>query len=95
MPIYEYNCQKCGHFEIWQPIKDNALNACLQCGSKAERLISANVGFVLKGSGFYQNDFKNTPVIPDKPEKAPPKSTGPEEGCGNCSGPDSCPAGDK
>ena len=43
-------------------IKDNALSACPTCGSKVQRLISANVGFVFKGSGFYQNEYKNPPV---------------------------------
>ena len=59
MPTYEYKCEKCGPFEIWHSIKDNALSACPTCGSKVERLISANVGFVFKGSGFYQNEYKN------------------------------------
>jgi len=68
MPNYDYACDKCGRFEIWQSIKDNALSACPTCGSKVERLISANVGFVLKGSGFYQNDYKNKPAVESKPE---------------------------
>ncbi len=51
MPNYDYACDKCGQFEVWQSIKDNALSACPTCGSKVERLISANVGFILKGSG--------------------------------------------
>ena len=61
MPTYDYQCKKCGTFELWQSIKDDALTKCPKCGSKVERLISANVGFVLKGSGFYQNDSKNQP----------------------------------
>jgi putative FmdB family regulatory protein len=73
MPTYDYACDKCGRFEIWQSIKDNALSACPTCGSKVERLISANVGFILKGSGFYQNEYKNkpAPVVESKPEACP------------------------
>jgi putative FmdB family regulatory protein len=73
MPNYDYACEKCGQFEVWQSIKDNALSACPKCGSKVERLISANVGFILKGSGFYQNDYKNhpAPVVETKPEACP------------------------
>ena len=92
MPTYEYNCEKCGHFEVWQSIKDNALAACPTCGSKVQRLVSANVGFVLKGSGFYQNDYKNSShssPAEKKPESKPSDSTG--QGCGTCGGPNPCP----
>jgi putative FmdB family regulatory protein len=74
MPMYEYQCGKCGVFEIYQSIKDDALVKCPTCKSKVERLISANVGFVLKGSGFYQNDYKKTD-IPKGKAKAPEKSS--------------------
>ena len=87
MPNYDYSCEKCGTFELWQSIKDNALSACPQCGSKVERLISANVGFVLKGAGFYQNDYKNSGS--SKAESKPTESSGP--GCGACGSPDPCP----
>ena len=93
MPIYEYNCDKCGHFEIWQSIKDDALKACPTCGSGVERLLSANVGFVLKGSGFYQNEYKNSGV--SKPEKKVQEPSGDSsgQGCGTCGGPGPCPSG--
>jgi putative FmdB family regulatory protein len=89
MPTYDYSCEKCGTFEIWQSIKDNALAVCPTCGSKVERMVSANVGFVLKGSGFYQNDYKNP--APSKTE-AKPKAD-PAPGCGACGSPDPCPSG--
>jgi putative FmdB family regulatory protein len=108
VPTYEYQCEKCGPFELWQSIKDQALSACPQCGAKVQRLISANVGFVLKGSGFYQNDYKNpstgsgqapsTGQAPASPA-APPKGQGPADGqgeskgCGACGGPDPCSPG--
>jgi putative FmdB family regulatory protein len=89
MPNYDYQCAKCGKFEIWQSIKDDALKACPSCGAKVERLISANVGLVLKGSGFYQNDYKNNSPAPA--EAKPADASGP--GCGACGSPDPCPSG--
>lgn len=62
MPTYEYKCSRCGSFEMWQSMKDEPLKNCPKCGSPAERLISAGAGFVLKGAGFYQNDYKNAPA---------------------------------
>ncbi|HUO57224.1 MAG TPA: zinc ribbon domain-containing protein [bacterium] len=92
MPTYDYSCEKCGNFELWQSIKDNALSACPKCGSKVERLISANVGFVLKGAGFYQNDYKNPSTPSDRSGQAPSMdSTSSGQGCGACGSPDPCP----
>jgi putative FmdB family regulatory protein len=89
MPTYEYSCEKCGPFEIWQSIKDNALGVCPTCGSKVQRLISANVGFVFKGSGFYQNEYKNHPKAPE-PASIPAKEVTKPQGKA-ASGPDSSP----
>ena len=99
MPTYEYSCEKCGPFEIWQSIKDNALAACPTCGSKVQRLVSANVGFVLKGSGFYQNDYKNSGSSPGPAKAAPDKkaeskpATDSTPGCNTCGGPNPCSSG--
>ncbi len=79
MPTYEYSCEKCGPFEIWQSIKDNALGACPACGSKVQRLISANVGFVFKGSGFYQNEYKNPPRSPEPASRPSPEGVKPKD----------------
>ena len=59
MPTYEYHCLKCKkRFEQIQKITAPALKKCVHCGGKAERLISANTGFIFKGSGFYITDYK-------------------------------------
>jgi putative FmdB family regulatory protein len=58
MPIYEYKCAKCGHFEEKQSIKDNPLAHCPTCDGPVQRLISKSVGIIFKGSGFYINDSK-------------------------------------
>lgn len=59
MPIYEYRCSACGHeLEAIQKLKDEPLRECPACGKPdLHRLISA-AGFRLKGSGWYETDFK-------------------------------------
>jgi putative FmdB family regulatory protein len=56
MPIYEYQCQKCGTIEVTQRITDKALTKCPTCKSKVKRLIS-NTSFQLKGTGWYITDY--------------------------------------
>jgi putative FmdB family regulatory protein len=59
MPTYEYKCPACGHrFESFRPMTDPEAD-CPVCGVKAERLISAGVGFLFKGSGFYITDHRS------------------------------------
>ena len=56
MPIYEYDCPKCGEFEVTQRITDDPLKKCPTCKSKVRKLIS-NTSFQLKGSGWYVTDY--------------------------------------
>ena len=57
MPIYEYECRRCKEiFEIFHKIDDACKVACPKCLGPAKKLISAT-NFVLKGSGFYVNDY--------------------------------------
>ncbi|MGH7829877.1 MAG: FmdB family zinc ribbon protein [Candidatus Binatia bacterium] len=56
MPIYEYQCRKCGLFEATQKIIDKPLTRCPKCKGKVKRLIS-NTSFQLKGSGWYITDY--------------------------------------
>jgi putative FmdB family regulatory protein len=59
MPIYEYRCTSCGaELEKLQKISDPPLIECPECGKDAlVKLISAS-SFRLKGSGWYETDFK-------------------------------------
>ncbi len=60
MPIYEYQCSKCnGTTEKLQGIHDAPLKRCPSCGGKLEKKMSASA-FVLKGAGFYANDYPNS-----------------------------------
>jgi putative FmdB family regulatory protein len=56
MPIYEYQCQKCGTFEVTQRITENPLGKCPTCKGKVKKLIS-NTSFQLKGTGWYVTDY--------------------------------------
>jgi putative FmdB family regulatory protein len=60
MPFYEYECPHCRHHEeVLQSIKDKPLTKCPNCGKSGFRkLVSAPV-FRLKGSGWYETDFKS------------------------------------
>jgi putative FmdB family regulatory protein len=61
MPLYEYQCKKCGHrFERLQQFSDAPVKKCPDCGGKVEQLISApTVQF--KGSGWYVTDYAKKP----------------------------------
>jgi putative FmdB family regulatory protein len=52
MPIYEYQCEACGHrLETLQKISEEPLSVCPECGRpNLQKLVSA-AGFRLKGSG--------------------------------------------
>ncbi len=56
MPIYEYECSKCGVFEVTQRITEKPLGKCPTCRNKVRKLIS-NTSFQLKGSGWYITDY--------------------------------------
>ncbi len=75
MPTYSYRCPACGReYDRLQKMSDTTLADCPDCGTPGERQISAGIGFVFKGSGFYETDYKragqtHTKYETDKPEK--------------------------
>lgn len=57
MPIYEYECSKCGQVtEAWQKFSDAPLIKCDNCHGRLKKIISQN-NFHLKGSGWYVTDY--------------------------------------
>jgi putative FmdB family regulatory protein len=57
MPIYEYECKKCGsRVEVLQKMNDQPLRRCRACGGQLERLLSS-VGIQFKGTGWYVTDY--------------------------------------
>jgi len=57
MPIYEYQCSRCKNvFELLHKMDEDCKAVCPKCMAPARKLISAT-NFVLKGTGFYVNDY--------------------------------------
>ncbi len=57
MPLYEYQCEKCGHrFERIQKFSDKIVKKCPECGGKVQQVISAPA-VQFKGSGWYVTDY--------------------------------------
>jgi putative FmdB family regulatory protein len=64
MPLYEYQCEKCGHrFEKIQKFSDKMVKKCPECGGKVEQMISAPA-VQFKGSGWYVTDYANKSRVP-------------------------------
>ena len=85
MPLYEYQCKKCGHrFEKIQKFSDKPIKKCPECGGAVEQTISAPA-VQFKGSGWYVTDYvpsdsgskdsKETKKEEKKPETASKEST--------------------
>ncbi|MBW1680981.1 MAG: zinc ribbon domain-containing protein [Deltaproteobacteria bacterium] len=57
MPIYEFQCAKCGHqIEVWMKFSDKPPARCELCSGKMKKLISQST-FHLKGTGWYVTDY--------------------------------------
>jgi len=57
MPLYEYQCKKCGHiFEKIVKFSDKPIKKCPECGGVVEQTISAPA-VQFKGSGWYVTDY--------------------------------------
>jgi len=76
MPIYEYHCLDCGHDkDVLQKVADEPLVDCPACGKpQFTKKISAP-GFQLKGTGWYETDFKNKSTDQAAGSKGSDKST--------------------
>ncbi|MBW3660246.1 MAG: zinc ribbon domain-containing protein [Gemmatimonadetes bacterium] len=62
MPTYHYVCPKCGNdFDVFdKKISDRPkTRKCPTCGGRARRQISGGAGFLFKGEGFYQTDYRS------------------------------------
>jgi|ERR687897_417775 putative FmdB family regulatory protein len=74
MPIYEYECQKCGTFETTQRITEEPLSKCPTCKGKVKKLISST-SFQLKGTGWYITDYARKGKDAPKTENGASSST--------------------
>jgi putative FmdB family regulatory protein len=68
VPIYEYKCDNCEHrLEKLQKISDEPIKNCPECGKDDLRKLISAAAFKLKGTGWYETDFKDKK--PKKDEK--------------------------
>lgn len=57
MPLYEYECESCGHrFEKIRKFSDPPLEECEKCGAKVRKLMSSPA-IQFKGTGWYITDY--------------------------------------
>ena len=72
MPVYEYQCGRCGvEFEREQRITDDPVKTCPECRSRKVKKLISQTSFVLKGSGWYSDLYSSQKPGSDdkKPEK--------------------------
>lgn len=61
MPIYEYQCDACAsRFEALQKLGEEPLQMCTLCGAGPVNKLVSTPSFRLKGSGWYETDFKKS-----------------------------------
>jgi putative FmdB family regulatory protein len=103
MPLYEYECDACGHrFERIQKFSDPLADRCPKCGGDVHKLMSSPA-IQFKGSGFYITDYAKKDHVAaakadhdsstksDKSEKSDKSDSGSKSDKGSTSG-DSAPA---
>jgi putative FmdB family regulatory protein len=56
VPLYEYQCETCGRFEVIRKFSDEPLTACPTCGKPIQKLLSAPA-IQFKGTGWYITDY--------------------------------------
>ena len=76
MPIYEYQCGDCGHYlDALQKISDEPLRHCPDCGKASLKKLLSAPRFRLKGTGWYETDFKKGNQRNLAGDKEPSKSS--------------------
>ncbi|MGF1642034.1 MAG: FmdB family zinc ribbon protein [Thiotrichales bacterium] len=90
MPIYEYQCTRCGHdMEAMHKMNDPDLTDCPACGEPGLKKLISAAGFRLSGGGWYETDFKSGGKKNVAEKSAASDSGGGHScgggGCGSCS----------
>lgn len=74
MPVYEYECTKCGHqMEVWQKISEAPVEHCELCSGKTKKIISQS-SFHLKGTGWYVTDYASRNRTSEAKKDTAPKT---------------------
>jgi putative FmdB family regulatory protein len=77
MPIYAYKCSSCGHTQdVLQKVSDALLTDCPECQAATFSKQLTAAGFQLRGSGWYQTDFKNGSAKPKDTAEAKAPAAG-------------------
>ena len=77
MPLYEYECDNCGHrFEVIQKFSDEPLTACPKCQGPVRKLVSSPA-IQFKGSGWYITDYAKKSGTSAGPTKGDSSSSRP------------------
>jgi putative FmdB family regulatory protein len=93
MPIYEYECAKCGkRIEAIQKMSDKPLKKHEGCGGSLSKLISA-AGFQFKGTGWYVTDYARKGTQTESKETKESTSTKDSSSNGNKEGSSGSKAG--
>ena len=75
MPLYEYECTKCGEIEeALQRFSDKPLIKCKHCSGRLHKLISQST-FHLKGTGWYVTDYADKSKSPGSTETKKKEAT--------------------
>ena len=78
MPLYEYQCDACGHrFEKIQKFSDPPVETCPQCGKGPVKKLPSSPAIQFKGSGWYITDYaKKSGADSGKPGDTPASKPG-------------------
>ena len=81
MPIYEYKCDSCDYYlEVLQKVSELPLTQCPQCKDSSLRKLVSAVAFKLKGTGWYETDFKDKKPDSKKDQEKTKDETKDKEG---------------
>lgn len=79
MPIYEYECPKCGHRASFLEDRDaSRRRKCPGCGRRTFARVVSAAAFQLKGTGWYATDFRDSGKPKPKKEEAKKEGDKPE-----------------
>jgi putative FmdB family regulatory protein len=93
MPLYEYECEACGHrFEVIQKFSDAPVETCPACGGAVRKLLSSPA-IQFKGSGWYITDYARKGKTDSDSGKSTKESTK-SDSSGSSDTPKSSPASD-
>ncbi len=75
VPTYTYACSKCGHaFDVFHAMSAAPKVRCEKCKGTCKKQLGTGSGFIFKGSGFYETDFKDKKGTPEKKESGESKA---------------------